>query len=179
MTIQDQITDLPDPEFHALRIWMQDQSRERAARPLVVAREDEIAREYHAAHPPQVDPESGFPQWTQPYGAHDAWPIDATVVHVEQAWDNVAGVPNVWEPGNDGPVPTWRARVEAPDDEDDDELEPEDPQEPVGPPDWEPGVDYVAGDQVTYQGAVYEIVQDHASQAHWAPDAVASLYQAV
>lgn len=180
MTLQDQIAALPDVEFHELRQWMVDQARLREARPLVVAREDEIAREFHAANPTAADPDTGHLVWFQPTGAHDAWPIDATVTHNGRVWVNISGVPNVWEPGADGPVPTWRERdvddAPAPeypgDDDEPDGSAPEEPQTPA----WEPGVDYKIGNVVDYQGVEYRVIQDHTSAGHWTPDAVASLY---
>ena len=44
---------------------------------------------------------------------------------------------------------------------------------------WQTGVDYAAGDVVTYDAAAYECLQAHTSQAGWEPDAAASLWQAV
>lgn len=43
-------------------------------------------------------PEVGLPQWVQPTGAHDAYPLGAEVTHNGQDWrsDHAA---NVWEPG--------------------------------------------------------------------------------
>lgn len=181
MTLQDQIADLPDAEFHELRQWMVDQARMREARPLVVAREDEIAREFHAQHPPAEDPGTGHSVWAQPTGAHDAWPIDATVTHGGQVWVNIAGVPNVWEPGADGPVPTWReltAYEPAPVPGDDEESV-EEPAAPAAPvvADWHTGTTYAPGDLLLFEGGQYEVIQPHTSAAHWTPDTVASLYR--
>ena len=46
--------------------------------------------------------------------------------------------------------------------------------EPI--PAWSEGVDYVTGDQVTYDGATYTCVQSHTSQAGWMPSALPSLW---
>lgn len=44
-------------------------------------------------------------------------------------------------------------------------------------PVWDPnGHEYKAGDQVSYNGVAYTVVQDHESQAGWTPDVVAALY---
>lgn len=61
-----------------------------------------------------------------------------------------------------------------------DEPEPED-GEPETPAltEWAPGDTYTAGDQLTYQGTAYTVVQGHTAQAHWTPDQVGSLYQEV
>ena len=44
--------------------------------------------------------------WTQPTGAHDAYPLGATVTHNGTAWENLTPA-NVWEPGVSG----WREQV--------------------------------------------------------------------
>ena len=42
---------------------------------------------------------------------------------------------------------------------------------------WDPdGHAYQVGDQVSYQGVVYQVVQSHTSQQGWAPDIVPALY---
>ncbi|MEX3609776.1 carbohydrate-binding protein [Rothia sp. LK2588] len=44
-------------------------------------------------------------------------------------------------------------------------------------PAWDPnGHSYQVGDQLSYQGTVYKVIQAHTSAAHWTPDTVASLY---
>lgn len=44
-------------------------------------------------------------------------------------------------------------------------------------PAWNPnGHPYKAGDQVSYKGTVYKVIQAHTSQAGWTPDAVLALY---
>lgn len=44
--------------------------------------------------------------WTQPTGAHDAYPLGATVVHNNKTWTNLVPA-NVWVPGVSG----WREVV--------------------------------------------------------------------
>lgn len=50
---------------------------------------------------------------------------------------------------------------------------------------WEIGKNYVVGDYLTYgvngvgDPQLYEVVQNHTSQAEWTPDTVASLYVAI
>lgn len=63
-----------------------------------------------------------------------------------------------WQPPN---VPAlWREVVEAP---------------PT--PDWKTGVAYKVGDVVTYQGANYQCLQAHTSQAGWTPSATPALWK--
>ena len=44
------------------------------------------------------DPTVEYPEWSQPIGAVDAYPIGAKVSHNEQHWISTANN-NVWEPG--------------------------------------------------------------------------------
>ena len=44
-------------------------------------------------------PETGLPQWVQPTGAHDAYPLNAEVTHNGSNWRNTGSNANVWEPG--------------------------------------------------------------------------------
>lgn len=82
-------------------------------------------------------------EWTQPQGAHDAYPAGSTVTHGGKTWESLTPA-NVWEPGTSG----WREVV-------------------AGNPDGEPGVaDWVAptgghdaysvGDRVRFEGQVWE-----------------------
>lgn len=97
--------------------------------------------------------------WSQPQGAHDAYPEGAIVTHDGQTWRSTIPA-NVWPPGVHG----WVVDEDA---------------EPAPQPDapaWEPGIAYQAGDLVDYQGTVYRVLQPHTSAAHWAPPDVPALY---
>lgn len=82
-------------------------------------------------------------EWRQPTGAHDAYPKDWEVVHDGRTWISTTPA-NVWQPGVSG----WREVVD----------------EDAAPPEWvQPtgGHDaYQTGDQVTFEGAVYESIID-------------------
>lgn len=94
------------------------------------------------------------PAWVQPTGGHDAWPLGAHVMHNGQEW--VSDLPdNVWEPGVHG----W-SLVDG----------------GGAPGEWQPGVAYVIGDEVTYQGTSYRCRQAHTSQVGWEPPAVPALW---
>lgn len=44
-------------------------------------------------------------------------------------------------------------------------------------PEWNPdGYDYFAGERVSYEGNLYRCIQNHKSQADWAPDTAVSLW---
>lgn len=87
-----------DHQIRELRQILRDEETRRAALPYVAEREDEIAREYQDAHPPEVDEATGLPIWKMPSGAHDAWPIGAVVIYEGQQWRNIHPAPNAWEP---------------------------------------------------------------------------------
>ncbi len=46
-------------------------------------------------------------------------------------------------------------------------------------PEWAPGVSYVTGRKIIYDGVVYKVLQDHTSQSGWAPDLAPSLFAEV
>lgn len=128
-------------------------------------REDEIAAGFHESQGTlNTEDVATAPQWVQPVGAHDAWPVGALVSHAGHTWRNTAGVVNVWEPGADGPVPTW-TRIE--------DEEGEDMSAPL----WRTGVSYITGEIISYEGGEYRVIQDHTSADHWLPDQTVSLYE--
>ena len=43
---------------------------------------------------------------------------------------------------------------------------------------WEAGKDYKRGDVVKYYNVLYEVIQDHTSQADWKPNATPALFKA-
>ena len=47
---------------------------------------------------PESDIEGVLPDWVQPTGAHDVWPLDAEVTHAGKRWRSLVPA-NVWEPG--------------------------------------------------------------------------------
>lgn len=171
--IKDLIYNLTNEQFRHLRLWISsDEKNRRVAQEAVTDRENEIATEYRQSQGEVIvtslTETDEYPEWYQPAGAHNAWPIDSYVAHNGKNWRNIAGVPNVWEPGNDGPVPTWEeveVEVEAPVEEDPptDEGGADEPEAPSAPDYVQPtgGHDaYGIGDQVTFNGQVYESTID-------------------
>lgn len=41
----------------------------------------------------------GYPEWVQPTGAHDAYPLGFRVTFNGQNWENTGSAANVWQPG--------------------------------------------------------------------------------
>lgn len=46
-------------------------------------------------------------------------------------------------------------------------------------PEWREDVTYTTGQRVRHDGTLYKVLQDHTSQADWAPDAAPSLFAKV
>lgn len=123
--------------------------------------------------------------WVQPTGAHDAYPQGYPVQHGGRVWrSKMAG--NVWEPGADGPVPTWEditglSTITTPDDDTPPDVD-VDPDPGGGvPPAWEEGATYEPGDRVTYQGHTWECVSRHTAWpgTGWTPDRTPSMWKQV
>lgn len=139
----------------------------------------------------RVNPETGRiipPRFIQPAGAHDAYKAgdlitweDGTVR--KAARDGVVHTPAEYPPDwvlveAEGEQGEPEPEPEEPEPTDPDEDEPVDPEPEEPPlPGWEVGKAYTAGDQFTYQGTTYRVLQGHTSAAHWPPDQVASLYE--
>lgn len=156
---------LSDEEFRVLRRAVLDEKVRRDSAPAVEEALDLAAQEYYEANPPETT-DDGTPVWCQPLGAFDAWPVGAVVAHAGRRWRNILPKVNVWEPGNDGPVPTWE-----------DITPPVDPEPESEVPAWAPGVAYVAGEAVVHGGVTYRVVQGHTSQTGWEPPNVPALWQ--
>jgi hypothetical protein len=104
-----------------------------------------------------------IPNWKQPLGAHDAYPIGFEVWHDERIW--VSNIPaNVWQPNS--VANTWTLR---------------DDQEPIVPEtdEWQAGVAYSINDIATYGGTEYICIQAHTAQVGWQPPNVPALWGVV
>lgn len=145
---------------------------------------------------PERDPDSGAeipPPYVQPAGAHDAYPEGKRITWEDglvyaAARDGVAHTPaeaaEEWrqvedEPDEPEPADPDDADPEGEDPEEEDRGD--DPEESPTPeiPEWEVGAAYEIGDELTYQGVTYRLIQNHTSAAHWPPDQVASIYEVI
>lgn len=113
------------------------------------------------------NPPATVPEYVQPLGAHDAYPLGTFVTQDGKIYRSLHSG-NVWEPKLH---PDLWEEVNA-------EDVPPQPETPPAP-DWGVGKAYKVGDLLTYKGTVYRIVQAHTSAAHWTPDTVPALYKAV
>ena len=113
------------------------------------------------------NPPANVPEYVQPLGAHDAYPLDIYVTQDGKIYRSRRSG-NVWEPKLHPEL--WE------------QVSPADvPTPPATPaaPAWETGKAYKVGDLLTYKGKTYRIAQAHTSAAHWTPDAVPALYTVV
>jgi Carbohydrate binding domain. len=98
------------------------------------------------------------PDWLQPTGSADYYTLGELVAHNGQTWRSDYAV-NVWEPGVFG----WTLVEE----------------QGGGTPEWQAGVAYAIGDEVTYQGITYSCRQAHTAQLGWEPPNVPALWEVV
>ncbi|MDK8434289.1 hypothetical protein [Brevibacterium sp. H-BE7] len=148
------IRDADTTELRQLRHMIDQELQRRDTLATAEAKATELNTAYLAA----AGVEQGQ-DWRQPTSAVDAYPLDWTVTHGGKTWISlVAG--NVWEPG----VSAWREVV-------DDSGAPAEWVEPTGAHDA-----YNTGDQVTFEGTVYESVIDANT---WSPSAYPAGWKAV
>ena len=119
--------------------------------------------------------ESGYPIWSQPSGAHDAYNTGDVVDYNGTLYQSLIDG-NVWSP--DAYPVGWEVYTEA----ETPEPEPEEPEEPVTPtvPEFVQPTGshdaYSIGDRVLYNGQVYESTID---SNVWSPDAYPSGWKLV
>ena len=104
--------------------------------------------------------------WTQPTGAHDAYPLESTVVHKGHLWESDHPF-NVWEPGTGD---LWIDRGEA---------GTPDPLPLDDYPTWEPWIEVKVGDPYVHDGILYTAIQAHKTEPGWTPDVVPALWKKV
>lgn len=148
------ITDATDRELEQYRDAISKEQERRRTLANAGQAMDDIAKSVLAAS--GIEPGQ---EWKQPTSAVDAYPKDWTVEHGNKTWVSLVAA-NVFEPG----VSSWREVV----------------PEGSAPPEWvQPSgaTDaYNAGDQVTYNGEVFESVID---ANVWSPDAHAAGWEKV
>ena len=102
------------------------------------------------------DPTIEWPEWIQPQGSHDAYPLGYKVSHNSHHWISLVDA-NVWEPSEENPT-LWEKQPEP-------EPEPEPQPEPEPEiPEWvQPTADnpYMTGDKVRFNGEIYESIIDN------------------
>ena len=175
------ITALTDSELTDLQAAIRAEQDRRRAEPHVDSARAELVSGLRDAGtvtgPPAATPETPadeVPAWTSPGTDHLAmYLLGDVVAHSGRIWESRHPGLNHWEPGSTGV--DWRIWLDITSAE-----EPGEPADPDAPAAWDPqGHAYETGDLVTYQGVVYEVVQEHTSQPGWTPDTLPSLYRAI
>lgn len=113
------------------------------------------------------NPPTKVPEYVQPLGAHDAYPLGFYVTQDGITYKSKRSS-NVWEPKLH---PDLWEQVDA--------ADVPTPTPTPTPPAWEVGKVYATGDTFLYNGRVYRVVQPHTSAAHWTPGTVPALYTVV
>ena len=130
----DDLTTLTDEVLDQRRIDVLTEQENRATLANAPAQAEALAVRYAAA-----SGRKDGDDWTQPTGAHDAYPTGATATRGGKTWEATTGA-NVWEPGTSG----WREVV----------------AEGGAPPAWVQPTGahdaYAIGNQVTFKGGTYE-----------------------
>lgn len=184
--LQERIKGLSRDEYEQLKTWLfgEEEPRRQAA-PIVEQAQATLVEELWGTHPelrPEATTEEAWvnsglepPVWVRPTGAHDSYPVGAVVTHAGRVWENVHPGINGWEPGAVGvDERIWREITKT--------------DTPAAPPadtaggvviEWGPGLPLQPGDRIAYQGAAYEVVQAHTTQAGWEPPTVPALFRRV
>lgn len=106
----------------------------------------------------EADSADGFTAWTSPGTDTTSMPLRGDrYAHGGRVWESLVDF-NSWEPGADG---TWSAWSDITD-----VLFPASDGEPV---EYADAQHYTAGQQVLFDGAVYECTQDHFAAQGWTP----------
>ena len=132
------LTELSNNELGILHRDVLHEQERRRTLANAPAQADDLARRYHTA----TGTQDGAP-WTQPQGAHDAYPEGWTVTHNGKTWESITPA-NVWEPGTSG----WREAFS-------DGDAPAEWVQPSGEHDA-----YREGERVTFEGEVWESTID-------------------
>ena len=111
------------------------------------------------------------PEWVNPGTDHSAMYREGDIVRYRDriVRSTHKGL-NSWEPGTlgfDGRI--WEDITPA--------ETTEDPATGETITQWRPGIAATVGMKLTYNGATYEVIQPHTTQADWLPDALPALYK--
>ena len=114
---------------------------------------------------------SDVPEWVNPGTDHSMMYREGDIVRYEGriVRSTHSGL-NHWEPGTlgfDGRI--WEDITPT--------AEVEDPATGETITEWRPGIAATVGMKLTYNGATYEVIQPHTTQADWHPDALPALYK--
>ena len=181
--LKNQVQALNAQDWQTFLNWIVgDERNRREAQPAVDQAQAEVVKELQdAGKLPLPDaltdaedlPEnaSDVPEWVNPGTDHSMMYRQGDIVRYEGriVRSTHSGL-NHWEPGTlgfDGRI--WEDITPA--------ETTEDPATGETITQWRPGIAATVGMKLTYNGATYEVVQAHTTQADWLPDALPSLYK--
>lgn len=200
--IQEQIRALPDDEVDQLGVWIYGDERERratlkAVEEAAAKQRAEDAAALWEAHPdlkPEIveapkDPVAASVEeaaakvdieaYKPPTGAHDSYPKGAKFIYKGRVWESkMDGY--CWAPDTVGIDERFvidvtdkfvKAAGEKPK-EKPVEKEPESTAKQ-----WKPGIAVKVGEKYTHNGATYQVIQAHNTQAGWEPAGVPALWK--
>ena len=181
--LQDQIRQLDDTEFQELLAWVVTAEKDRrAAQPAIEQAQAEVVKELQdagklplpdALTDPEALPEdtSDVPEWVNPGTDHSMMYREGDIVrHNGRIVRSTHKGLNSWEPGTlgfDGRI--WEDITPV--------AAEENPATGETITEWRPGIAATVGMKLTYDGATYEVIQAHTTQADWLPDALPALYK--
>lgn len=179
--LQEQIRQLNDTQFQEIKSWVVTvEVNRRQARPAIEQAQADIVTELQDAgkleKPEAVTEEQAkkdaaqVPEWRDPGTNHSLMYHYGDVVRYQGKLvrSTHRGL-NHWVPGTlafDGRI--WE------------DITPKKPAEGTaggGTTAWKPGLSVKAGEKYTYNGATYQVVQAHNTQAGWEPSAVPALWK--
>ena len=180
--LQDQIRQLDDVQFQELLAWVVTAEKDRRdAQPAIEQAQAELVTELQEAgklEKPEAATEEEakasadtVPEWRDPGTDHALMYHYGDVVRHDGklARSTHKGL-NSWEPGTlsfDGRI--WE------------DITPtetvEDPETGETITQWAPGIAATVGMKLAYDGATYEVIKEHTTQADWLPDALPALYK--
>ena len=182
-TLKEQVQALNAQDWQQFLAWIVgDERARREAQPAVEQAQAEVVKELQdAGKLPQpdalTDPEKlpadidDVPEWVNPGTDHSAMYREGDIVrHDGRIVRSTHKGLNSWEPGTlglDGRI--WEDITPA--------AETEDPATGETITEWRPGIAATVGMKLTYNGATYEVIQPHTTQADWHPDALPALYK--
>ena len=181
--LQKQVQALSAEDWQTFLNWVVgDERARREAQPAVEQAQAEVVKELQdAGKLPLPDaltdaedlPEnaSDVPEWVNPGTDHSMRYRQGDIVRYEgRIVRSMHSGLNHWEPGTlgfDGRI--WEDITPA--------ETTEDPATGETITQWRPGIAATVGMKLTYDGATYEVIQPHTTQADWLPDALPALYK--
>ena len=181
--LKTQVQALNAQDWQTFLNWViGDERARREAQPAVEQAQAEVVRELQDAGKLPLpdaltDPEalpadtSDVPEWVNPGTDHSAMYREGDIVrHNGRIVRSTHKGLNSWEPGTlgfDGRI--WEDITPA--------TSEEDPATGETITQWRPGIAATVGMKLTYNGATYEVIQPHTTQADWLPEALPALYK--